>query len=112
MAMDGQYHFDPMQHIRFCTVDPAVAEKAIGEKKLNDPDYTVLAAWCAIATPRGPILMLMDLIRDRMEGPDIIPKLAAFHKHWKFQVIGIETIAFQLSLFQQARRHPFNLPVR
>lgn len=111
--MEGLYHFDPMVgHIRFCTVDPAVAEKAIGEKKLNDPDYTVIAAWGCILTHQGPILYLLDLIRDRMEGPDIIPKLAAVHRHWRFQVIGIETIAFQLALFQQARRYPYNLPVR
>ena len=111
-VMDGLYHFDPFKTFRFATVDPAVAEKAIGEKKLNDPDYTILAAWCALSTPQGALLCLMDLVRERMEGPDIIPRLAAMHKHWRFAVIGIETVAFQLSLFQQARRHPFSLPVR
>lgn len=112
MLMDGMYHIDVMRHYRFCTVDPATTEKEIGDKKVSDPDYTCIAAWMAFFTPSGPLLVLLDLIRDRMEGPDILPKIHALHRHWRFSIIGIETAGFQLSLFQTARRAPYNLPVR
>jgi predicted phage terminase large subunit-like protein len=112
--MDGQYEFDPWKTFRFCTVDPAVTSKELvgGEtkKKLTDPDYTVIAAWVCFATTRGPALLLVDLIRARMEGPDIVPAIQAMHREWKFAVIGIESVAFQQVLVQQARR--LGLPVR
>lgn len=107
---DGQYHFDPRRTLRFAVVDPAVTGKEVGEKKISDPDYTVIAACAALSTPRGPYLFLLDLVRERMEGPDIIPRLQAMHRRWKFSIIGIESTAFQLMLFQQAKR--LDLPVR
>jgi len=45
-----------------------------------------------------------------MEAPDIIPRLKAFHETYDFNVIGIETVQFQLSALQYARRE--GLPVR
>lgn len=109
-AYNSLYSFDPFTTFRYCVVDPAVREEQIGEKKLSDPDYTTIGAYCALATPQGAIICLMDFIRERMEGPDIIPRVQAMHRHWKFSVIGIETVAFQLMLFQQAKR--LGLPVR
>lgn len=109
-VLEGQYHFDVWASLRFCTVDPAISEDEIGEKKLSDPDYTVIAAWCAIKTHLGAVLCLLDVVRERMEGPDIIPRVDAMHKYWKFSVIGVETVAFQKMLFQTAKRQ--GLPVR
>ena len=109
-TMGGFYKFDIWQTLRFCTVDPAVTEKEAGAKKMNDPDYTVIASWVAFATPKGPILALLDLMRERMEGPDIVPAIERLHHQWKFAVIGVESVAFQLMLFQQAKR--LGLPVR
>lgn len=112
-VMDGFYQYDWKTHLRFCTVDLAVREDEIGGPKKGtklDPDYTVMAAWSVLPMKRGPILILLDLIRDRMEAPDIIPQLKAFHKEFNFNVIGIETVQYQLSALQYARRE--GLPVR
>lgn len=108
--MDGLYQFDPFAAIRFCVVDPAITGQELADKKISDPDYTVITAWVCFKTTAGPALCLMDLIRERMEGPDIVPRLEALHRHWRFQVIGIETVAFQKILFQDAKRR--GLPVR
>jgi predicted phage terminase large subunit-like protein len=108
---DSGATFDPKRGLRFCTVDLAFTEKEIGEKKQDDPDYTVFAAWYAFSSGKGfPILVLLDLLRDRMEGPDILEKLKGFHEHWNFQVIGFESVAAQKALFQYAKK--MQLPVR
>lgn len=104
----GEYRIDPENCVKFATVDLAVTEKDI--KSETDPDYTVMASWAIFRSHRGPFLILLDLIRDRMEGPDILAKLAAFHKHWRFSVIGVESVAFQVMIVQQALR--LGLPVR
>lgn len=104
----GVYKIDPMTCIRFATVDPAITEKDLED--MNDPDYTVMIAWAIFATERGPILLMLDMIRERMEGPEIIAKLHGLHRHWKFAVIGVETIAFQKMISQYARRE--GLPIR
>lgn len=101
---------DPWNTFRFAVMDPAITEKTIGEKKNSDPDYTVIYACMAFATPQGALLCIMDMVRERLEGPDIVARLKAMHKHWRFSIIGIETVAFQLALFQYAQRE--GLPVR
>ena len=106
----GDYKFNPWNVTRFATVDLAFTEEEIGEKKLDDPDFTVMAAWAAFKLKRGTVLVLLDLIRERMEGPDMLLKLEAFHTHWRFAVIGFETIQAQKALFQFARK--MGLPVR
>ena len=104
------YSFDPFSAFRFAVVDPAVSEKSIGEKKINDPDFTAIFACAAIQTHEGVYLAVLDAIHERLEGPDIIPRLQALHGFWRFSVIGVESVAFQLSLFQYAQRA--GLPVR
>ena len=105
---DEEYVIDPWSCPRFCTVDPAITEKDL-ESQL-DPDYTVMAAWAVYLSTRGPMVFLLDLIRERMEGPEIIAKMEAFHKHWKFAVMGVESIAFQKMISQYAKRK--GLPIR
>jgi predicted phage terminase large subunit-like protein len=102
------YIIDPKNCIRFCTVDPAITEKDL--ESAIDPDYTVMAAWAIFHSTRGPLLFLLDLIRERMEGPKIVEAMKAFHAHHEFSVIGVETIAFQKMLAQYARKE--GLPIR
>lgn len=106
---DGLYSFDPWKTFRFSTCDLAMTEKEIGAKKLHDPDWTVFAAWCALATPNGTELCLMDLVRVRMEGPDSLPLLQGFHEKWGFNSIYVEDV-MEKSWYQFARRA--GLPVR
>ena len=104
----GDYRIDPWNCVRFCTVDPAITEKDLENQ--NDPDYTVMAAWAVFASTRGVLLLLLDLVRGRMQGPEIVSTMKALHQHWKFSVIGVEAIAFQKMLAQYAKRE--GLPIR
>lgn len=104
------YRVDPDTCMRFCTVDPAITERTAGEKKQHDPDYTVFASWMLWQSKRGPCLFLLDLKRERMSGNRIVTELQQFHKQWRFNVIGVETTAFQLIVFQEAKKR--GLPVR
>lgn len=79
---------------RFTTVDLAVSTK-------TSADYTVIATWAV--SVKGELLLL-DLVRRRMEGPDIVPALQAVHAKWQPAQIGVEATAFQLSIVQQAQR--------
>jgi predicted phage terminase large subunit-like protein len=79
---------------RFATVDLAtsVSETA---------DYTVIAS-CAV-TPQGKILIL-DVDRQRMQAPDIIPRIRQKMAEYDLQWVGMERAGFQLSLIQFAKR--------
>lgn len=113
-AQKVEYHFDPWKCFRFITVDPAIGDKELvggaNKKKLLDPDYTVIACWCVFSSTRGPILVLLDLFRDRIEGPDIDTEITKMHNQWKSSVIAVETIAFQKRIFQELSRKSY--PVR
>lgn len=101
------YTFSITNCVRFATVDLALTKKDL-EKA--DPDYTVIAAWCVFPTERGPFVFLLDVLRERIEGPDIEKHVEAWHNTWKFAVVGIETIGFQLIVAQSLLRK--NIPVR
>lgn len=64
-------------------------------------DYTAIGAW-ALA-PRGELL-LFDMVRERIEGPDIVRRMRSMASRWNLDWMGIETVAFQVSIVQQARR--------
>lgn len=103
------HHRFPIEDcIRFATVDLAVSTKDIDKA---DPDYTVIAAWCVFnMVGKGPVLCLLDLLRERIEGPDIEQRILAWHNHFKFSLVGIETIGFQLLIAQSLLRK--GVPVR
>lgn len=86
--------------VRFATVDLAASLK-------TSADYTVIASWGL--TPDGK-LVLLDLVRARMEGPDIVPAIRRAAARWKLSTVWIERVAYQLALVQEARRA--GLPVR
>jgi predicted phage terminase large subunit-like protein len=84
---------------RFQTVDLAVSTKSTA-------DWTVIATWGVTSRKE---LLLLDVVRRRMEGPEIVPALRAGFERWKPTSIGVEQVAFQLSIVQAAQRD--GLPV-
>lgn len=86
--------------MRFSTVDLAASMK-------EEADYTVIATWAY--TPQRK-LILLDVIRKRMEAPDIVPTMELCFAKWKQSFIAVEKVAFQLSIVQAARR--VDLPIR
>lgn len=88
------------QCLRFATVDLAVSTKTTA-------DFTVIASWAL--TPKKN-LALLDFHQKRMEGPDIVPAMREQRSRWRLAFVGIERVAFQLSIVQGARRQ--GLPVR
>jgi predicted phage terminase large subunit-like protein len=105
--LDDIYTINPSDCLRFATVDLAVTKK---DNDKADPDYTVIAAWCVFLSHRGPLIALLDLFRDRIEGPDISKHIKAMHVHWKFQFVAVEQIAGFIALGQQFKRD--GLPIR
>lgn len=103
-AREGGYdlggRFEGQEFVRrFSTVDLAVSTKSTA-------DWTVIATWGV--TSRGELLLL-DLVRSRMEGPEIVPALRRVYERWRPVSIGVEQVAFQLSIVQAAQRN--GLPV-
>ena len=87
------YEFDKMQ--KFATVDLAVSTR-------QTADYTVMTAF-AQDKSEGK-LFVIDMIRKRMEAPDIIPTMKKFYDDNALDWIGVERAGFQLSIVQFARR--------
>lgn len=87
---------------KFATMDLAVSIKTLA-------DYTVIGVF-GIA---GPDLLVMDILRRKMEGPDL-PRLAvAVWRAYAFAYIGVESVGFQLSAVQDmARGNPLEQPPR
>jgi predicted phage terminase large subunit-like protein len=56
------------------------------------------------------MLFLLDLLRERVEGPDIEKKIEEAHDKWKYAIVGVETIGFQLIIAQGLLRK--GIPVR
>jgi predicted phage terminase large subunit-like protein len=84
----------------FLTVDLATSTKTTA-------DYTVVAVW---GDDRQGNLLLVDLLRERLEAPDILPQIHRLRQRWQAEFVAIERAGFQLSFIQTARRQ--GLPVR
>jgi predicted phage terminase large subunit-like protein len=96
--LGGRFELDT--HVRrFTTTDLAVSTK-------SSADWTVIATW-GVTAARD--LLLLDLVRARMEGPEIVPALRRVFEQWRPASIGVEQVAFQLSIVQAAQRD--GLPV-
>jgi predicted phage terminase large subunit-like protein len=95
---DGQ-EVDYRDCTRFCTVDLAASLKA-------SADFTVV---CSVAA-KGADLFVLDIVRRRMEGPDIVPAIRDQMSRHDLRVAHIEAAGFQLALVQEARRD--GLPVK
>lgn len=64
-------------------------------------DYTAISAWAV--TPDSD-LILLDLHRDRIEGPGLVPAARRMVERHDLPYIGIEATAAQLAVVQSARR--------
>lgn len=84
---------------RFLTVDLAASTKETG-------DYTVIMAWAMF----GEVLLLLDVMRARLEGPDILPQIALMLNRHSAAEAWIEKIGFQATIIQGGAR--LGLPVR
>jgi predicted phage terminase large subunit-like protein len=86
--------------VRFGMMDLAASIK-------ERSDYTVLTSW---ALSRAGDLFLLDVDRRQLEAPDQTKMMrAALDKHG-LSFIGVESVAYQLSLSQYARRE--RIPVK
>jgi len=83
----------------FQTCDPAASTK-------TSADYFVLATW--LVTPHKDLL-LRDVIRMRLEGPDQPKLFEQGYQRWRPKLQGVETKSMGLTLFQTLRRK--GLPV-
>lgn len=79
---------------RFCTVDLAFTTK-------KENDYFVICLWAV--TP-GQDLLLLDLLRDRLEGPDIEKIIIRLWDQWKPAYVAIEATQAQLVVVQSLRK--------
>lgn len=85
---------------RFAVVDLAASTK-------ETADYTVVSTWAV--TPNRDLLLL-DVVRTRMEGPDQRHLIRSTWERWRPSFIGIERAGYQLTMVQEMRRQ--GLPVR
>ena len=76
-----------------------------GSKK-SSADYFVLGTFAL--TPGGDLLVL-DMLRERLEGPDQPELMRRKFHEWKPQLIGVESVSMGLTLYQQTVRD--GLPV-
>ena len=95
-APEGPNYVKESDCYKFCTVDTALTLE-------RRSDYTVAATW---AVTKDRDLLLLDLVRARLETPDITPLLVQVNARWSPGYIGIEG----KSVWQAARRA--GLPVR
>lgn len=97
--------FNPPEqiHLRalrlFQAVDPAASLK-------DWADYFVIATMGADNKGR---LFLLDILRQRLEGPDQVPMIKQQYDYWHPYAIGVEKVAYQLTLVQYALRQ--GLPI-
>jgi predicted phage terminase large subunit-like protein len=84
---------------RYATVDLAISKK-------ESADYTAMGAWGA--HPRK--LFLLDVLRERLEGPEIVPRMRSFLHLHGLRVAFVEAMAFQKAIIQFALLS--RLPVR
>lgn len=103
LVCDAEVRFRPQDCVRFATVDPAISQK-------DEADWFIMAAWAVFPAVRGVYVALLDLLRSRVEGPDVLAHLQSWHVRHRFSMIGVETVGYQLAIFQAARRK--GLPVR
>lgn len=97
--VDGQV-YDSLDCRRIVTIDPAVSTKTTA-------DYTVIVV---AAITRDGKLLVLDVIRERMEGHLVIPRAEKALYDYDASELLVETVAYQLTLFQEAKRR--GLPVR
>lgn len=64
-------------------------------------DYTITSAW---AVDQESNLILLDIERDRLEGPDILPAIKRMGDKWDVDYFGVEANAAQIAVVQAGKR--------
>ena len=91
--VDGsEYYLDALD--KYGVVDLATT-------KNKDSDYTVITSFARTPDNR---LLVIDMLRSKMEGPDIIPAIKRAIDKNKLQYVGIERQGFQTTIIQMAQR--------
>jgi len=78
----------------YTTVDLATSTK-------ESADYTVVTT---IAVDKKNNVFVLDVVRNRIEAPDIVKLLEQVNEKWNPTMIGVERAGFQLALIQIIRR--------
>lgn len=86
--------------VTFSTIDLATSLK-------QTADFTVISTW--LQTPQNDLLLL-DVHRIRLEGPDQVPLMIDVWRKWQPATLFVEQAGFQLAIIQAALRA--GLPVR
>ena len=75
-------------------VDPAVSTK-------QTADYTAMAV---VGFTGDNHMIVLEMLRLRMEGPDVIPTAGRLMVKWGGKMIGVESVGYQLTLIQEGQR--------
>ncbi len=97
---DGERRIPYGEGALFVTVDLAVSQKTTA-------DYFCAGVWQQLPTHE---LLLLDLVRDRIQGPDQVPLLQQLCQRYPVSWIALEAVAHQLAVVQEAVRA--GLPAR
>ena len=91
--VDGtEYYLDALD--KFGIVDLATTTS-------KDSDFTVITSFARTPDNR---LLVIDMVRSKMEGPDIIPAIKRAIEKNKLKYVGIERQGFQTTIIQMAQR--------
>jgi predicted phage terminase large subunit-like protein len=99
-VLGDEQFVSPDECLKFATVD-------LASSKSERADYTVISTWAV--TPKKH-LILLDVTRDRMEGPDIVPALRLAYERHHPGFIAMERTGRQTGIIQEAVRT--GLPIR
>lgn len=80
---------------QFVVCDPAASEK-------DSADYTAIGAF--MVTPARDLLIL-EMVRERLDIDDIVPRIADVCRAYSPAWVGIEAVAFQVAILRAAQRH-------
>lgn len=89
---------------RFATCDLSTSTKTSG-------DYTAIACWAY--HPVHQVLVLLDMLRERIPPPEIVPTLRGLIERWGLVTVWVERAGYQLaalSMIKDAQQE--QLPVR
>ena len=92
---DGKKYDIDNDLVKYATVDLAVSTK-------ESADYTVIGVFGH--NIEDDKLFLLDMFRDRVEAPDIVPQIKRMVGIHNLEWVGIERAGYQLAIVQFARR--------
>ena len=99
-GLEGGGIISDSESYKFVTVDLAASLKTTA-------DYTCMCVWSVTAKNE---LMLIDVVRERLEGPDQLKMIRDLFKKWSPVYVGIEKAGYQLTAIQALSRE--GLPIK